>query len=337
MVETGLPGRPSTRARSLAANISGFPGRMAMRQKSMAKPCALSAACTRSWSPTEAPPRVTSRSCWAPAAMRSCDQLGVVAGDVEQGRARRPRRAPGRRRRCRRRRRSGCGRPARPASPARRRSTGWRRAAFDAPTATAGSSPRPAPRRAWSACGPRRTGPSPAVKSSPALRMWRPMRGASRMVIWAPSALVSSWMTIASAPIGSGAPVKMRTASPGLQRVIVGAAGRRLADQCQRRRHARGHPRRARRSRPSPRGRPAAGSGAPEAAAASTRPARLGHRHRLGRQSVEGRDHAGMGVANGEHQSASALAKCPATCRPTCGSSRTSEITMPRSTDLHMS
>ncbi len=42
-----------------------------------------------------------------------------------------------------------------------------------------------------------------------------PGRGASRMVIFAPSALVSSWITIASAPIGSGPPVKMRTASPG--------------------------------------------------------------------------------------------------------------------------
>ena len=30
----------------------------------------------------------------------------------------------------------------------------------------------------------RRTGASPALKSSPALRMWRPMRGASRMVIF---------------------------------------------------------------------------------------------------------------------------------------------------------
>ena len=63
---------------------------------------------------------------------------------------------------------------------------------------------------------PAANGLSPAVKSSPALRMWRPMRGASRMVILAPSALVSSWITIASAPIGSGPPVKMRTVSPGL-------------------------------------------------------------------------------------------------------------------------
>ena len=41
-------------------------------------------------------------------------------------------------------------------------------------------------------------------------------RGASRMVILpCRRALVSSWMTIESAPIGSGPPVKMRTASPG--------------------------------------------------------------------------------------------------------------------------
>ena len=35
------------------------------------------------------------------------------------------------------------------------------------------------------------------------------------MVILAPSAFVSSWITIESAPMGRGPPVKMRTVSPG--------------------------------------------------------------------------------------------------------------------------
>jgi len=61
----------------------------------------------------------------------------------------------------------------------------------------------------------RRQGTVACVKSSPALRIWRPMRGASRTVILGPSALVSSWITIESAPMGKGPPVKMRTVSPG--------------------------------------------------------------------------------------------------------------------------
>jgi hypothetical protein len=40
MVETGLPGRPSTRARSTRGEHQRLSRRMAMRQKSMLKPCA---------------------------------------------------------------------------------------------------------------------------------------------------------------------------------------------------------------------------------------------------------------------------------------------------------
>ena len=56
------PSRPS---------ISGFPGRMAMRQKPRPCPAAVSADCTRSCSPTEAPPSVTRMS--APRVARGLD------------------------------------------------------------------------------------------------------------------------------------------------------------------------------------------------------------------------------------------------------------------------
>ena len=43
-------------------NISGLPGRMAICQKSSLRPISASASCTRSCSPTDAPPVVTSMS-----------------------------------------------------------------------------------------------------------------------------------------------------------------------------------------------------------------------------------------------------------------------------------
>ena len=61
-VETGLPGRPSTRVGPSLPTISGFPGRMAIFQKSSVMPASFSASCTRSCSPTDAPPLVTRMS-----------------------------------------------------------------------------------------------------------------------------------------------------------------------------------------------------------------------------------------------------------------------------------
>ena len=88
----------------------------------------------------------------------------------------------------------------------------------------AGSSPRGARDRA----GRSRRGAarrSPRRKSPPAGRMWRPRP--ARTVTRSPTASASSWMTIRSAPAGSGAPVKMRTASPGADRAGIAVAGRR--------------------------------------------------------------------------------------------------------------
>ncbi len=60
--DTGLPGRPSSGVRPSVPNIRGLPGRIAIFQKSSASPDSPSALWTRSCSPTEAPPVVTSRS-----------------------------------------------------------------------------------------------------------------------------------------------------------------------------------------------------------------------------------------------------------------------------------
>ena len=57
--DTGLPGTPSTCIAPSCPCIIGRPGRNATRQNDRSRPSAASARCTRSWSPTEAPPLVT--------------------------------------------------------------------------------------------------------------------------------------------------------------------------------------------------------------------------------------------------------------------------------------
>ena len=60
--ETGFPGRPSKGISLIRPKIRGLPGRIATFQKSKARPFSPSTRRTRSRSPTEAPPRVTTRS-----------------------------------------------------------------------------------------------------------------------------------------------------------------------------------------------------------------------------------------------------------------------------------
>ena len=83
--EVGLPGRPNTLMSPRRPWISGLPGRMAMRQKSSVMPASVNACCTRSWSPTEAPPSVTNTSArWACAsAKRAASAAGVVGDDAK--------------------------------------------------------------------------------------------------------------------------------------------------------------------------------------------------------------------------------------------------------------
>ncbi len=55
---------------------------------------------------------------------------------------------------------------------------------------------------------------APRRKSKPCLRTLWPTGGVFSKLIWLPLAVASSCMITASAPIGSGAPVKMRTHWP---------------------------------------------------------------------------------------------------------------------------
>ena len=87
--DSGLPGSPSTRWASSRPNSIGLPGRTATFQKSSAMPRASSAGLTRSRSPTEAPPMVTSTSASAAQCQLGLQILERVAGDAEQPCARR--------------------------------------------------------------------------------------------------------------------------------------------------------------------------------------------------------------------------------------------------------
>ena len=96
-----------------------------------------------------------------------------------------------------------------------------------------------------------------------------------------PSVRTFSWMAIVSAPSGTGAPVKMRTASPGPTAPANSLSGRRHAGHRQPRRHLR-HVRGAHRI--AVHGRSREGRLRPQrlqAAPASTRPGRLRQRHGL--------------------------------------------------------
>ena len=127
--ETGLPGRPSTRWAPRRPNSIGLPGRMAIFQKSSAMPRASSAGSTRSWSPTDAPPMVTSMSASAAMAAWRSSASSVSRGDAEQARlAAGALNHRGQAVGVGRHDLAGAGRAC-PARPARRRSPGWRRAA----------------------------------------------------------------------------------------------------------------------------------------------------------------------------------------------------------------
>ena len=66
---TGLPGRPKNSAGPMRPTASGRPGCIATCQNSM-PPASCSTALTRSWSPTETPPEVSTTSAVAAAARR---------------------------------------------------------------------------------------------------------------------------------------------------------------------------------------------------------------------------------------------------------------------------
>ena len=214
MAETGLPGRPSSGTAPKLPKISGLPGRMAICQKSTTRPRRVSDSMTRSWSPTLAPPVVTSRSTpaiWSatPAmASRSSLATGSTTGSPPQARTRAASAweleltippvgivSPG----------MAISSPVARIATRGRRCTvihGWLAAA--ARPISRAVSRRPA--------GSTR---SPAAKSCPARRMWRPAVTGSPTVMRPPSRVASSWIRMPSAPSGTTLPVNSRTVWPG--------------------------------------------------------------------------------------------------------------------------
>ncbi len=273
-----IAGQADARASRRAGRTSAAcPGRMAIFQKSSVMPSAVSTSCTRSWSPTEAPPSVTMMSApaverFADAAptSRPCGRRTMPRSSTSAPAARGDRRDAigvggddlvGAGRAARRQQFVAGGDDARPAArlTTGKRRHGWRRRPATAP-----------PRRAR---GRRSSSISPSLKSSPALadvaaggdRLEHLDRSRRRC------ARAFSWMRIVSAPSGTGAPVKMRTASPGADRAGEAPPGRPLSPMTVEPSPARRRcPRRAPHSRPSPKRGRAAACAAPSAA----RPAR---------------------------------------------------------------
>jgi competence protein ComEC len=214
-LDTGFPGRPSTCVSPKLPTISGLPGRMAMRQKSSSMPTPSSVACTRSWSPTEAPPSVTMTSAFASrAARRRRDRRGVVGDDAEiqhigAGLAGKSGDAEGAGSDDLRRSRRAARR-----APARRR---WRAAP------RAACADRERSRGSWrrQPSGAKNRGSCRPVQHGFALEEILSARtdvlalDARKGRAMPPSILIaSSCSSTLSAPAGTGAPVKMRTVRP---------------------------------------------------------------------------------------------------------------------------
>ena len=165
-------------------------------------------------------------------------------------------------------------------SPVENSATRGRRATCSWSQADAGGQ---AQRRRAPSRSPRASTTAPRVTSSPLRRIHWPGAGTRRMrtrpLVQRPR--VSSCITIASAPAGTGAPVKMRAAVPGCQRLRRAAGRDALADR-QRARLRRRSRRCAPHSRPwscCPAAAPAAPRPGP---AASTRPSASKVETRLG-------------------------------------------------------
>ena len=310
-------------------------------------PLAVSTACTRSWSPTEAPPSVTRMS--APAAARAAR---CAPRSPPGGRGTMPRSSASRAGSPAQRGDAigvgrddlvGAGRRCR-AAPARRRWRGWRPAA----AATTGSvgvigrrPPATAPR--GSSTRPASSSTSPVAKSSPARRMWRP--GGDRLDRLRCRRRRASRILLDDDGVGAVGHRRAGEDAHGLagaDRAVEARGRRRLAD------HRQPSPARLRRrpraphSRPWPRRRRAAACAARMTGSASTRPAASASGDALGRRAAR-RRRAGAASASStgkqRHQSPSAVRRAVVarTCRRSSRRSRMPAIAMPRSTALAMS
>ena len=224
--ETGFPGSPKIRQRSRLPNKKGLPGFTATRQRSISAPISRNASRTRSCSPTETPPLMTRASCCtasrnvvqrvsklsgqclcivtcAPVLAASASSITPLLSKISPTR--------------------GCFLGPASSSPVVTIATRAR-----VPTLT-DSIPCEAskPSLAGSSRSPRFKICCPIARSAPALRTKSPSGiCAARIKTKSPSRSVSSCITTASAPVGMGAPVKIRTASDAeSDRFFEGPAG----------------------------------------------------------------------------------------------------------------
>ncbi len=192
-----------------------MPGRSAIRQKSMVAPSAASTGMTRSWSPTDAPPIVTSRSAAACARIAAASASAVSAHDAavdDVGMAPEQR---GEHHAVRADDRVGAGDRAGRHQLVAGREQDDARAAVDGEGGVARRRGDADPRRGDALARPRDDRPGGEVE--PGGADVRALRAAGRRRSGSACRrprLASSWTTTVSAPAGSGAPVRMRTASP---------------------------------------------------------------------------------------------------------------------------
>jgi hypothetical protein len=211
----GLPGSPSTCMSPARPSQTGLPGLIATPAKTGASPSAFRAVREKSRSPTEAPP-VTIRISACAIADRAMASIAspssgtsampeIAAPHSVASEAMASDRLSGI---------DSAPPPARPgrdnSSPvARMKTRGWRhRVSVAASAAAATSIARASSRR------PAGSSTAPAAKSDPRGRTWRRPSVAGTQT-WSPRRSASSCMITRSVPCGIGAPVKIRTASPG--------------------------------------------------------------------------------------------------------------------------
>ena len=274
-------------------NISGFPGRIAIcpeieREARAGRgppaPGRGRRRWRRRWSPAgRQPPAASAAAAIASAVVaRDRQHQRLAAGGADQ-----------------RRQRMGVGaddaarrRPARRAARSRRRSPGSRRAAAMHREPADGRRRRPARCRAASQA-PARPAAARRRPRNPgrARRMCRPAEAASRTVTRSPSRSASSWITIASAPVGHHAAGEDAHRLARADRARERMAGRRLPITRSAAPVA-PHPPRAAHSRPWPRRRPAAGCAAPATGRGEHAAQRVGERHDLGRRRPQRRQDA---------------------------------------------
>ena len=215
---TGLPGSPRKCACPTRPQANGLPGLMAICHRSRL-PSACTAGLMWSSSPTDTPPLVSTTSCPAAASRSAARVASRWSGTLPRSVNSQPRRCTSARRKKRLLLKmapgGNCSGGTWPgmtsSSPVDSSATRGRRATGRCSSPMLAARPRAAGARRVPACNT----VLPRAMSSPARRMFWPLCGwVCTRTVPSSCATQSSCMTTASAPGGTGAPVKIRAAVP---------------------------------------------------------------------------------------------------------------------------